>query len=214
MKTNIKKGLTISSLIAFGLLAGCSDDSSSVQSPATGDSGTDSAEATANICNADGYTGFYAADGATIMCLDANGSLAFWINPDGTIGTPVEEAPTSSAEADIPQDPGTTPLPPEDAPVIPSSASTTCDAGTATFLYKLANVSYYRDTDGATFFFDSDCNKQFLTEIVVSSSSETPAEKASSSSTHVFGRHRDEQCKRCPGCRALRRERTRDYLRR
>ncbi len=182
MKTNIKKGLTISSLIAFGLLAGCSDDSSSVQSPATGDSGTDSAEATANICNADGYTGFYAADGATIMCLDANGSLAFWINPDGTIGTPVEEAPTSSAEADIPQDPGTTPLPPEDAPVITSSASTTCDAGTATFLYKLANVSYYRDTDGATFFFDSDCNKQFLTEIVVSSSSETPAETASSSS--------------------------------
>lgn len=183
MKTNIKNGLTISSLIAFGLLAGCSDDSSSVQSPATGDSGTDSAEATANICNADGYTGFYAADGATIMCLDANGSLAFWINPDGTIGTPVEEAPTSSAEADIPQDPGTTPLPPEDAPVIPSSASTTCDAGTATFLYKLANVSYYRDTDGATFFFDSDCNKQILTEVVVSSSSEATIEVASSSST-------------------------------
>ncbi|WP_176495155.1 carbohydrate-binding domain-containing protein [Fibrobacter sp. UWT3] len=183
MKTNIKKGLTISSLIAFGLLAGCSDDSSSVQSPATGDSGTDSAEATANICNADGYTGFYAADGATIMCLDANGSLAFWINPDGTIGTPVEEAPASSAAMDVPQDPGTTPLPPEDVPVIPSSASATCDAGTATFLYKLADVSYYRDTDGATFFFDSDCNKQFLTEIVVSSSSETPAEKASSSST-------------------------------
>ena len=182
MKTNIKKGLTISSLIAFGLLAGCSDDSSSVQSPATGDSGTDSAEATANICNADGYTGFYAADGATIMCLDANGSLAFWINPDGTIGTPVEEAPTSSAEADIPQDPGTTPLPPEDAPVIPSSASTTCDAGTATFLYKLANVSYYRDSDGATFFFDSDCNKQFLAEAVASSSSETIVEVASSSS--------------------------------
>lgn len=182
MKTNIKKGLTISSLIAFGLLAGCSDDSSSVQSPATGDSGTDSAEATANICNADGYTGFYAADGATIMCLDANGSLAFWINPDGTIGTPVEEAPTSSAEADIPQDPGTTPLPPEDAPVIPSSASTTCDAGTATFLYKLANVSYYRDSDGATFFFDSDCNKQFLAEAVASSSSENINEVASSSS--------------------------------
>ena len=182
MKTNIKKGLTISSLIAFGLLAGCSDDNSSVQSPATGDSGTDSAEATANICNADGYTGFYAADGATIMCLDANGSLAFWINPDGTIGTPVEEVPASSAAANVPQDPGTTPLPSEDVPAIPSSASATCDAGTATFLYKLADVSYYRDTDGTTFYFDSECNKQFLTEAVASSSSETIIEVASSSS--------------------------------
>lgn len=182
MKTYIKKRLTISSLIAFGLLAGCSDDSSSVQSPATGDTETDSAETSANICNADRYTGFYAADGATVMCLDASGNLAFWINPDGTIGTPTEEAPTSSAAADIPQDPGTTPLPPEDAPVIPSSASTVCDAGTATFLYKLANVSYYRDTDGATFFFDSDCNKQFLTEAVASSSSENIIEFASSSS--------------------------------
>lgn len=180
MNTIIKKRITAFSVLAFGLLTACSDDSSSVQATTTVDNSADAVSA--NICNADGYTGFYAADGATIMCLDANGSLAFWINPDGTVGTPVEEAPTSSAAADIPQDPGTTPLPPEDTPVIPSSASTTCNAGTATFLYKLANVSYYRDTDGATFFFDSDCNKQILAEVVVSSSSEATIEVASSSS--------------------------------
>jgi hypothetical protein len=180
MKTIAKKRITTFSALAFGLLAACSDDNSGVQAPATNDNSAN--DESANICLTEGYTGFYAADGATIMCLDANGSLAFWINPDGTVGTPVEEAPTSSAAADIPQDPGTTPLPPEDAPVIPSSASTACDAGAATFLYKLANVSYYRDTDGATFFFDSDCNKQILAEVVASSSSETIAEVASSSS--------------------------------
>ena len=180
MNTIIKKRITAFSVLAFGLLVACSDDSSGVQAPATSE--IDANADSGNICLTEGYTGLYAADGATIMCLDANGSLAFWINPDGTIGTPVEEAPTSSAEADIPQDPGTTPLPPEDAPVIPSSASATCDASTATFLYKLADVSYYRDTNGATFFFDGECNKQFLEEVVASSSSETIIEVASSSS--------------------------------
>ena len=180
MNTIIKKRITAFSVLAFGLLAACSDDSSGVQAPATSE--IDANADSGNICLTEGYTGFYAADGATVMCLDASGNLAFWINPDGTIGTPVEEAPASSAATDIPQDPGTTPLPPEDVPAIPSSASATCDAGTATFLYKLADVSYYRDTNGATFFFDGECNKQFLEEVVASSSSETIIEVASSSS--------------------------------
>lgn len=180
MNTIIKKRITAFSVLAFGLLAACSDDSSGVQAPATSE--IDANADSGNICLTEGYTGFYAADGATVMCLDASGNLAFWINPDGTIGTPVEEAPASSAATDIPQDPGTTPLPPEDVPIIPSSASVTCDAGTATFLYKLADVSYYRDTNGATFFFDGECNKQFLEEVVASSSSETIIEVASSSS--------------------------------
>ncbi len=180
MNTIIKKRITAFSVLAFGLLAACSDDSSGVQAPATSE--IDANADSGNICLTEGYTGFYAADGATVMCLDASGNLAFWINPDGTIGTPVEEAPASSAAMDIPQDPGTTPLPPEDVPAIPSSASATCDAGTATFLYKLADVSYYRDTNGATFFFDGECNKQFLEEVVASSSSETIIEVASSSS--------------------------------
>lgn len=180
MNTIIKKRITAFSVLAFGLLAACSDDSSGVQAPATSE--IDANADSGNICLTEGYTGFYAADGATVMCLDASGNLAFWINPDGTIGTPVEEAPASSAATDIPQDPGTTPLPPEDVPAIPSSASATCDAGTATFLYKLADVSYYRDTNGATFFFDDECNKQFLEEVVASSSSETIIEVASSSS--------------------------------
>jgi hypothetical protein len=180
MNTIIKKRITAFSVLAFGLLAACSDDSSGVQAPATSE--IDANADSGNICLTEGYTGFYAADGATVMCLDASGNLAFWINPDGTIGTPVEEAPASSAAMDIPQDPGTTPLPPEDVPIIPSSASATCDAGTATFLYKLADVSYYRDTNGATFFFDGECNKQFLEEVVASSSSETIIEVASSSS--------------------------------
>ena len=180
MNTIIKKRITAFSVLAFGLLAACSDDSSGVQAPATSE--IDANADSGNICLTEGYTGFYAADGATVMCLDASGNLAFWINPDGTIGTPVEEAPASSVAMDIPQDPGTTPLPPEDVPIIPSSASATCDAGTATFLYKLADVSYYRDTNGATFFFDGECNKQFLEEVVASSSSETIIEVASSSS--------------------------------
>ena len=187
MNAKIKKRTTIISVLAFGLLAACSDDSSGVQAPATSDNeGTEPTEGVSgNICLTEGYTGFYAADGATVMCLDAGGNLAFWINPDGTIGSPVEEAPSSSAAADVPQDPGTNPSPIENPPTIQSSASATCDAGTATFLYKLAEVSYYRNTDGATFYFDSDCNKQFLSEIAVSSSSELVSIESSSSSTET-----------------------------
>ena len=175
MNSKKQKKLALSSILAFGLLAACSDDSTGVQAPATGDNATD--VGTGNICLTEGYSGFYAADGATVMCLDANGNLAFWINPDGTIGTPAEEAPTSSAETDVPQNPGLDPIPTDNPPVTP-----TCDAGTATFLYKLAEVSYYRDSDGATFFFDSECNKQILTEAVASSSSEATVGAASSSS--------------------------------
>jgi hypothetical protein len=181
MITKKHKSLALSSVLAFGLMAACSDDSTGVQAPA-GDGATTGNETAANICLAEGYSGFYAADGATVMCLDASGNLAFWINPDGTIGTPTEEAPSSSAATEFPQDPGAAPLPPEDIPAIPSSASATCDAGTATFLYKLADVSYYRDTNGATFFFDGECNKQFLTEAIASSSSEATGDDASSSS--------------------------------
>lgn len=181
MITKKHKSLALSSVLAFGLMAACSDDSTGVQAPAS-DGATTGNETAANICLAEGYSGFYAADGATVMCLDASGNLAFWINPDGTIGTPTEEAPSSSAATEFPQDPGAAPLPPEDIPAIPSSASATCDAGTATFLYKLADVSYYRDTNGATFFFDGECNKQFLTEAIASSSSEATGDDGSSSS--------------------------------
>ena len=175
MNSKKQKKLALSSILAFGLLAACSDDSSGVQAPATGDNSPD--VGTGNICLTEGYSGFYAADGATVMCLDANGNLAFWINPDGTIGAPAEETPTSSAETDVPQNPGLDPIPTDNPPVTP-----TCDAGTATFLYKLADVSYYRDSDGATFFFDGECNKQILTEAVASSSSEATVGAASSSS--------------------------------
>lgn len=175
MNSKKQKKLALSSILAFGLLAACSDDSTGVQAPATGDNGTD--VGTGNICLTEGYSGFYAADGVTVMCLDASGNLAFWINPDGTIGTPVEEAPASSATTDVPQNPGMDPIPTDNPPVTP-----TCDAGTATFLYKLAEVSYYRDSDGTTFFFDSECNKQILTEAVASSSSEATGGAASSSS--------------------------------
>ena len=175
MNSKKQKKLALSSILAFGLLAACSDDSSGVQAPATGDNSPD--VGTGNICLTEGYSGFYAADGATVMCLDANGNLAFWINPDGTIGAPAEETPTSSAETDVPQNPGLDPIPTDNPPV-----TATCDAGSATFLYKLADVSYYRDSDGATFFFDGECNKQILTEAVASSSSEATVGAASSSS--------------------------------
>ena len=175
MNSKKQKKLALSSILAFGLLAACSDDSSGVQAPATGDNSPD--VGTGNICLTEGYSGFYAADGATVMCLDANGNLAFWINPDGTIGAPAEEAPTSSAETDVPQNPGLDPIPTDNPPV-----TSTCDAGSATFLYKLADVSYYRDSDGATFFFDGECNKQILTEAVASSSSEATVGATSSSS--------------------------------
>ena len=197
MITKIQKRLAVTSALAFGLLAACSDDNSSVQAPAAGDlGGIESSDSFLGICLADGYTGFYAADGATIMCLDASGSLAFWINPDGTIGSPESENKPGNSDGDEPSiatsseslpasssagNTGST-----DTPADPTSSSAIeqsgCDASSATKLYSLAGIDYYRDAaTTATFYFNDNCEKVFLTEIVASSSSEEPVAKSSSS---------------------------------
>lgn len=186
MITRIHKGLALSSVLAFGLMAACSDDSTGVQA-ASDNTTTTGAETTGNICLAEGYTGYYAADGATVMCFDAAGNLAFWIGPDGSIGNPEAEAETDTgASADEPSSEQPADTASAFMPSEPSSSSIAetkqCDAGAATKLYSLGGIAYYRDAaQGGTFYFDEDCEKVFLTEAVASSSSEVPA--ASSAGT-------------------------------
>jgi len=87
--------------LSFGLMAGCSDESATssaknITGGITADDIQEIANSTGitdkvseeNICLFEGYTGYYAADNATIICMDATGTTAFWINPDGTYGFP------------------------------------------------------------------------------------------------------------------------------
>ena len=180
MNTKNQKRLALFSVLAFGLMAACSDDSTGVQAPVN-DGATTGGQETNNICLAEGYTGYYAADGVTVMCFDAAGNLSFWISADGIIGMPESESSTEEPASETPADTANANVPEE-----PSSSSTvevpSCNADNATELYSLGGITYYRDgTKGATFYFDDNCQKVFLTEVVTSSSSETPAAESSSS---------------------------------
>ena len=172
MKTKTQKRLALSSFLAFGLLAACSDDSTGVQAPA-GDGATTGNETVANICLTEGYTGFYAADGVTVMCLDASGNLAFWINPDGTVGMPETENKPNVPATETPADTSTIVVPPAEQSSSSAVETAGCDASGASQLYSLGGTTYYRDgAKGTTFYFDENCQKVFLTEAVTSSSSE------------------------------------------
>lgn len=192
MKTTAHKKLALFSVLAFGLIAACSDDSASVQAPAE-----ETQTSTGNICQAENFTGYYAADGVTIMCFDEAGNLVFWIGEDGSVGMPETESKPNTPEGETPTgatsndtvpagssaaDTGSTGTPAE--PVSSSAVEQGgCDASGTTKLYSLAGVDYYRDANtAATFYFNDDCEKIFLTEIVASSSSETPVAESSSSS--------------------------------
>ena len=173
MTTKTRKGLALSSALAFGLLAACSDDSSGIQSPVN-DGATTGEQEPGNICLVDGFTGYYAADGVTVMCFDTNGNLSFWIGADGAISYPETSTEAAPGETPVGADTGSTGTPAE-----PTSSSTVeqsgCNTDGATQLYTLGGVTYYRDaTTSATFYFAGNCEKITLTEIVASSSSEAP----------------------------------------
>lgn len=169
MTSRIQKKLAVSSALAFGLLAACSDDAPNTQAPANSDfEGIETNGNADNICLNENYTGFYAADGITVMCFDAAGNLSFWIGEDGIIGVPESEAGTPSG--DTPADTGTAPVEPTSS----SAAAIDCDTRGATMLYVLDGITYYR-AQGKTFYFDNGCNKIMLAEAVGSSSSEAAA---------------------------------------
>ena len=86
-----RKCLGITSLVAGGLIAGCSSDSSTNPK----DNLADVTNNVTNACVYDGYTAMQGASGET-LCLDTEGTLAFWINADGTYGFP--EASQGSTE--------------------------------------------------------------------------------------------------------------------
>ena len=101
------KSLGLSSLVtlSFGLMAGCSGDSTSSSGiPVDSNlipqeqlsSGNDISET--KVCIEDSYTAMEGANGI-ILCMDANGSLVFWINADGTYSFP-EAANSDSVNQD------------------------------------------------------------------------------------------------------------------
>lgn len=92
--------------ITLGMLAACSDDTSDIQGANSGTEdiidrlGNENATVNQdNVCLMDSYTGIYAADSVTVMCLDGNGALAFWINADGTYGFPETNAGSNASGA-------------------------------------------------------------------------------------------------------------------
>lgn len=193
------KSLGLSTLVSlsFGLMAGCSDDSTS-NSGAPVDSylgqqellSSGNENTKTNVCIEDSYTAMQGANGI-ILCMDANGTLVFWINADGTysfpestnsdtanqdtiVGTSSNSAPTDNDTlATLPTDPASS------SSIINSSASANCT--TSTPLYTISGISYYQDNTGAIFYYDANCNKVLLNTIT-SSSSETTL----SSSSEIF----------------------------
>lgn len=171
--------LGITSLVAGGLIAGCSSDSSST-SPK--DNLADATGIITNACVYDGYAAMQGASGET-LCLDTEGTLAFWINADGSYGFP--EATPGSTEnntadpIETSTDVGTTT--PSDSTVSadkpaedstdsePASETQSCTTDKA--LYAVNGISYYKNQDGSLYYFDTDCNKTSLSTIAPASSS-------------------------------------------
>ena len=186
--------LGITSLVAGGLIAGCSSDSSST-SPK--DNLADATGIITNACVYDGYAAMQGASGET-LCLDTEGTLAFWINADGSYGFP--EATPGSTEnntadpIETSTDVGTTT--PSDSTVSadkpaedstdsePASETQSCTTDKA--FYTVNGISYYKNEDGSLYYFDTDCNKTSLSMIAPASSSsensDDPETAASSAS--------------------------------
>ena len=182
-----RKCLGITSLVAGGLIAGCSSDSSTNPK----DNLADVTNNVTNACVYDGYTAMQGASGET-LCLDTEGTLAFWINADGTYGFP--EASQGSTENNAQEtdstnngstDNGPTEQPepnPSEGVTVPSDKSCTAEAA----LYTVNGISYYRNADGSIYYFDANCNKTSLSVVEPASSSsvnsEGPETAASSAS--------------------------------
>ena len=182
-----RKCLGITSLVAGGLIAGCSSDSSTNPK----DNLADVTNNVTNACVYDGYTAMQGASGET-LCLDTEGTLAFWINADGTYGFPEASQGTTENNAQETDstnngstDNGPTEQPepnPSEGVTIPSDKSCTAEAA----LYTVNGISYYRNADGSIYYFDADCNKTSLSVVEPASSSsvnsEGPETAASSAS--------------------------------
>ena len=79
------KCLGFTSLLSLGLIAACSSDSSTTPKDDAGTISEDLSGNTTNVCVYDGYAAMQGASGET-LCLDTEGTLAFWINTDGSYG--------------------------------------------------------------------------------------------------------------------------------
>ena len=186
--------LGITSLVAGGLIAGCSSDSSST-SPK--DNLADATGIITNACVYDGYAAMQGASGET-LCLDTEGTLAFWINADGSYGFP--EATPGSTEnntadpietstdvgSTMPSDSTVSADKPAEDSTDSEPASETQSCTTDKALYTVNGISYYKNEDGSLYYFDTDCNKTSLSTIAPASSSsensDDPETDASSAS--------------------------------
>ena len=188
--------LGITSLVAGGLIAGCSSDSST--SPK--DNIADATGITTNACVYDGYTAMQGAGGET-LCLDTEGTLAFWINADGTYGFPeasqvnsgesgsTENASTEQPETNTNEGAATS----SDSTAVidnPTKDSTGSGATNETLscttdkaLYTVNGISYYRTADGSLYYFDADCNKTSLSAVEPASSSSVNSEGSEAASS-------------------------------
>ena len=155
-----RKCLGITSLVTFGLIAGCSSDDSSTTPK---DDLADVTENTANACVYDGYTAMLGVNGET-LCLDTEGTLAFWINSDGSYGFP-----EASQDSETLNDSSTNDDAGSSTPNDSGAIYLTCTSEKA--LYTINGISYYKDTDGSLYYFDADCNKTSLTVAAPASSS-------------------------------------------
>ncbi|MCR5378079.1 MAG: carbohydrate-binding domain-containing protein, partial [Fibrobacter sp.] len=183
------------SSLSLGLLAGCGSDSTST---ATEDPVVESAS---NPCIYEGYTGYYAADNETLICVDPTGAIAFWISPDGTFGYPntetqdgtgstVATSSNSASPESSPSNPAqgstTEPVPGSSSAAIPGTAESSSSGeavteacpGNPTAAYSIAGVNYY--FDGQKYYYlDAECNRIYI-EPATSSSSQAVVVSSSS----------------------------------
>ena len=188
----------ITSLVSLGLIAGCSGDSSSAAKDDVTEISDNNVESTANACLYDGYSAMQGANNET-LCLDAEGTLAFWINADGTYGFPEAtqnvSGETGSTENVSTGDPSTeqpstnTSDSGENSsgetstgePTTNPTETTSCTADKA--LYTINGISYYRDDAGNLYYFDASCNKTAVTTATPASSSSVAASEGTETGT-------------------------------
>lgn len=181
--------LGFTSLLSLGLIAGCSGDSSTTPKDDAGIISEDLPGNT-NVCVYDGYTAMQGASGET-LCLDTEGTLAFWINADGTYGfpeasqeggesTPAEPNPNESAP--VPGDSTAAVDNPAD-PINSGSANETESCTAEKALYTVNGISYYKEPTGNIYYFDADCNKISLTATVPESSASQPGNSSAAEPT-------------------------------
>ena len=188
--------LGISTPISLGLLAllaGCSGESSTTS--ATNDLKTavegaiEGATENTNVCLYDGYSAMQGATGE-ILCMDAAGNLAFWINTDGSYGFPEAAQGTTTDPAtgySSATESGVVTTPTSDSTstgAIESSASATGSTETPSSctdskaLYTINGVSYYQSAQGYIYYFDEACNRIKVETAASSSSTTQPIESS------------------------------------